>query len=200
MFYLSINFLIIISPHKSLECEKIEMKIFRKKAISNMATIIALLAFPLMVAAGCQPTDSNQSKTPDEVYRAYYEAQKKGLLTDIFKNGLILGDKVRAFKSKDSIREDEESLIKMRGEENEEYKNAIAAMVKRASLIAQCGELVLVSEVINGQKASLVYDRKEICQGDQVIKAGVKIELVNEDGWKITLGGRSIIPEYVPQN
>ncbi len=50
---------------------------------------------------------------------------------------------------------------------------------------AKCKELILTSEVINGDLAKLEYSQKDICGNETSSHEKQLIRMINESGWKI---------------
>ena len=137
------------------------------------SALTAALAFASVLAlAGC---DAAPSEKPHVVYDRYYAL-------------IIAGRTFDEDKSFYSKARQAEVMAKVRDRTSKSgrpIKELTDLYLKFTKRVADCGELTLLEETINGKRASLVYSRKETCAATAQKDGRELIEMIDEDGWKI---------------
>jgi hypothetical protein len=137
----------------------------------SIASCISISAFFLL--AGC---DAAPAEKPHETYNRYYKLVREGRT---FEQDKAFYSKARQAE----IMAKTKSQADRSGTAIEKLKDLYLNFTQR---LAACGDLTLLKETIDGQRASLVYARKEICDDTSGKDGRELIEMVHEGGWKIT--------------
>lgn len=133
---------------------------------------IYLCLMAALALAGC---DAAPNEKPHQVYNRYYALVIAGRTFD--------EDKSYYSKSRQQeVLAKASDRAKKSGTTIEKFMEFYLKFTQR---IAECGELTLLSETINGKHAKLVYSRKETCESTPQKDGHELIEMIDEDGWKI---------------
>lgn len=135
-------------------------------------TILRLAVFAI---AGCSQSSPVNSMTPDETFRAYNQLVIEG----------ISFEDTKKYHSKAFVAKVEKQIETMQKTNDNSFEAFITLYLHGQMAVAKCAEYTLVSEEVEETTAYLVYDRKDICNGDKVTLGGDKIRLIFENGWKI---------------
>ena len=68
---------------------------------------------------------------------------------------------------------------------NKSRDEVIAVYLEFSKGLAKCKEILLVSEVIQTDKALLEFSQKDICGNESTSKEKQVVKMVKEGGWKI---------------
>ncbi|MEP3298321.1 MAG: hypothetical protein ABJO27_17895 [Pseudoruegeria sp.] len=119
--------------------------------------------------------EGKPSESPDQTYSRYFAMVKAGRS---FEQDKVFYSKARQAEVMEKVSArsngDAESVTGL--------KNAYLRMTEHMS---KCSELTLLEESIEGIKAHLIYDIKDLCENNYGTEGREVIEMINEDGWKI---------------
>ena len=135
------------------------------KKFVNMFCMFCAVVFLL---AGC---DSEASEKPHEVYDRYYKLILAGRTFE--------QDKAFYSKSRQA-----EVMAKLQAS-GPVLEKTLELYLKFTKQIAACGELTLLTETIDGKRATVIYSRKDTCADSSGSDGREVIEMVDEAGWKI---------------
>ena len=68
---------------------------------------------------------------------------------------------------------------------NKSREKVIEFYVNFSQSVAKCKEISLVEERIDGDKAFLLYEQKDICGNSSTVPEKQSVRMINENGWKI---------------
>lgn len=128
------------------------------------------LSVILVLLIGC-----SSEKTPSQVYDEY---NSKVI------NGINFNDD-KAYYSKRKQDEVESKFPEYMKKMDKSREEVIEFYLNFSRELAKCKELELVSEVINGEAATLKYSQKDICGNAINMEERQLIRMINEGGWKI---------------
>lgn len=117
----------------------------------------------------------SEEKSPSQVYVEYNSKVIAGIS--------YVDEK--EYYSKRKKREVESQMPKYMKSMNKSREEVIKVYQGFSQGLAICKEILLVSEVIKNDKASLEFSQKDICGNETTTTGTQSIKMVKEGGWKI---------------
>jgi len=114
-------------------------------------------------------------KSPNQVYIEYNSKVIAG----------ISFDDEKGYFSRRKQQEVESKMPQYIKQMNKSRDEVIAVYLEFSKGLAKCKEILLVSEVIQTDKALLEFSQKDICGNESTSKEKQVVKMVKEGGWKI---------------
>lgn len=114
-------------------------------------------------------------KSPNQVYIEYNSKVIAG----------ISFDDEKGYFSRRKQQEVESKMPQYMKQMNKSRDEVIAVYLEFSKGLAKCKEILLVSEVIQTDKALLEFSQKDICGNESTSKEKQVVKMVKEGGWKI---------------
>jgi hypothetical protein len=113
--------------------------------------------------------------TPSEVYEEYNLKVSNGMTFD----------EEKAYYTERKKNEVESKIPQYMKKMNKSREEVIKFYTDFSQSVAKCKEITLIKESIDGVKAVLIYDQKDICGNDSGANEKQTVHMINDGKWKI---------------